>query len=133
MAQLPPDDIEELGQLPMMLENWRHYKRTIPVCGAILLDESMEKVLLVRGYKSSSGWGFPRGKINQNEPLETCAIRETVEETGFDVEDMLIPEHYIENNADGKLNRLYIIMGINPETAKFSPQLKSAAGVAVEV
>lgn len=32
--------------------------------------------LLVKGWKSSAGWGFPKGKINQLEELHMCAIRE---------------------------------------------------------
>ena len=34
------------------------------------------QVVLVKGWKSSSGWGFPKGKINQNEPSHECAVRE---------------------------------------------------------
>lgn len=32
--------------------------------------------ILVKGWKSSSGWGFPKGKINESEPTHECAIRE---------------------------------------------------------
>ena len=70
------------------------YKTRVPVCGAIMLNDAMDKVLssfllsvlsltiyplqcvLVKGWKSSSGWGFPKGKINETEPRPTCAIRE---------------------------------------------------------
>jgi ADP-ribose pyrophosphatase YjhB (NUDIX family) len=41
------------------------------------IDSSyMVQVVLVKGWKSSSGWGFPKGKINQNEPSHECAARE---------------------------------------------------------
>jgi hypothetical protein len=30
----------------------------------------------VKGWKSSSNWGFPKGKINETEPPASCAIRE---------------------------------------------------------
>jgi mRNA-decapping enzyme subunit 2 len=52
------------------------YKTRVPVCGAIMLNDSMDKCVLVKGWKSSSGWGFPKGKINETEPRPTCAIRE---------------------------------------------------------
>jgi mRNA-decapping enzyme subunit 2 len=69
------------------------YKTRVPVCGAIMLNDTWDKVLgsarltdyinltrhqcvLVKGWKSSSGWGFPKGKINEDEPKHTCAIRE---------------------------------------------------------
>ena len=41
-----------------------------------MLDPSMEKCLLVKGWKKDAGWGFPRGKISANEPDLQCAIRE---------------------------------------------------------
>jgi hypothetical protein len=32
--------------------------------------------VLVKGWKSSAGWGFPKGKINQDEEPHKCAVRE---------------------------------------------------------
>lgn len=37
---------------------------------------SLPQVVLVKGWKSSAGWGFPKGKINEQEPKHRCAIRE---------------------------------------------------------
>lgn len=36
----------------------------------------MDKVLLVKGWSNKSGWTFPKGKINKDEPEIECAIRE---------------------------------------------------------
>src|SRR5579863_1641204 len=41
-----------------------------------IISGCMVQVVLVKGWKSSSGWGFPKGKINQNEPPHECAARE---------------------------------------------------------
>jgi 8-oxo-dGTP pyrophosphatase MutT (NUDIX family) len=60
------------------------YKIRVPVCGAIILDELLENVLLVKGWNSQT-WTFPRGKINKGEPELTCALREVMEEVGFDL------------------------------------------------
>lgn len=30
----------------------------------------------MKGWKSSAGWGFPKGKINEQEPRPRCAARE---------------------------------------------------------
>lgn len=77
-------------------EEFLAYKVRVPVRGAILLDESMEQVLLVRGWKKGSSWSFPRGKINKDEPDLDCAIREVWEETGYDVRTAgLIPENEV--------------------------------------
>lgn len=50
--------------------------QTIPTMGAILLDPSMEKCLLVRGWSKAAGWGFPKGKISKEEADGACAARE---------------------------------------------------------
>ena len=52
------------------------YKQAVPVMGAILLNASMDKCLLVRGYKEGSAWGFPRGKLAKDETDAECAVRE---------------------------------------------------------
>ena len=44
--------------------------------GECISSGCMVQVVLVKGWKSSSGWGFPKGKINQNEPSHECAARE---------------------------------------------------------
>lgn len=40
------------------------------------MNRTWDKVVLVKGWKSSSAWGFPKGKINQNEDDRDCAVRE---------------------------------------------------------
>jgi mRNA-decapping enzyme subunit 2 len=52
------------------------YRFRIPVCGAIMLNSNLDKCVLVKGWSSKSGWGFPKGKINQDEEYDCCAIRE---------------------------------------------------------
>ena len=78
-------------------DSFMKYKTRVPVCGAIMLNDTWDKVggaftpyfvhyvtancwlpqcVLVKGWKSSAGWGFPKGKINEQEPRHRCAIRE---------------------------------------------------------
>jgi ADP-ribose pyrophosphatase YjhB (NUDIX family) len=52
------------------------YRFRIPVCGAIILNANLDKCLLVKGWSSKSSWGFPKGKINQEEEYDCCAARE---------------------------------------------------------
>ena len=61
------------------------YKTRVPVRGAIMLNESMDAAVLVKGWKKSASWSFPRGKINKDEKDLDCAIREVYEETGYDI------------------------------------------------
>ncbi|KAL9082794.1 MAG: hypothetical protein Q9159_006170 [Coniocarpon cinnabarinum] len=61
------------------------YKTRVPVRGAILLNDNMDQVLLVKGWKKGASWSFPRGKINKDEKDLDCAVREVYEETGYDL------------------------------------------------
>lgn len=67
-------------------ERFLKYKTRVPVRGAIMLNEAMDAVVLVKGWKKNANWSFPRGKINKEEPDLACAVREVYEETGYDLE-----------------------------------------------
>nr|CDJ90465.1 Dcp2 and NUDIX hydrolase domain containing protein [Haemonchus contortus] len=55
-----------------VIDEWRWYKSTVPTYGAILLDETLNHVLLVQGfYASKNSWGFPKGKVNEKFLNET--------------------------------------------------------------
>ncbi len=66
-----------ISQLDDIIVKWREYKSSVPTCGAILLDKTLNHVLLVQGFGGKS-WGFPKGKINENESLVNCAAREVI-------------------------------------------------------
>ncbi|KAM8872338.1 m7GpppN-mRNA hydrolase [Synchiropus picturatus] len=106
-----------------VLEQWKEYKMGVPTYGAIILDESLENVLLVQGYLAKSGWGFPKGKVNEDEPPHDCAVREVLEETGFDIKNRICKEQYIEQKITDQLVRLYIIPGVSKDT-KFYPKTR---------
>lgn len=64
------------SQVLDVLKEWREYKRSVPTYGAILLNEDMTQVLLVQSYWTKTSWGFPKGKVNQDEDPLNCAVRE---------------------------------------------------------
>ncbi|KAF9437096.1 mRNA-decapping enzyme subunit 2 [Entomortierella beljakovae] len=103
--------------------NFMEYKIRVPVCGAIILNEAMDKCILVKGWTARSGWGFPKGKINKDEPDTQCAVREVWEETGYDVADRIRDEDYVEQTIKDQRIRLYIIKGV-PEDTVFEPQTR---------
>ncbi|XP_015222375.1 m7GpppN-mRNA hydrolase [Lepisosteus oculatus] len=106
-----------------VLEQWKEYKMGVPTYGAIILDETLENVLLVQGYLAKSGWGFPKGKVNEDEAPHDCAAREVLEETGFDIRDRICKDTFIEQRITDQLARLYIIPGVPKET-KFNPKTR---------
>lgn len=105
------------------ISHFQNYKSVIPVRGAIILNKKMTKVLLVKGWKSNATWGFPRGKINKDEPDDLCAIREVYEEIGFDISPYLNPTEFVDITVRQKNFKLYIVHGI-PGSAKFCPQTR---------
>ncbi|KAI9017881.1 Dcp2, box A domain-containing protein [Phycomyces nitens] len=122
-----------------LLRQWAHeherayadfmqYRFRIPVCGAIMINSSLDKCVLVKGWSSKSGWGFPKGKINQDEEYDCCAIREVLEETGYDIEPLLKRQDYIELTMREQRIRLYLIVGV-PEDTDFVPRTRKEISV----
>lgn len=128
-------------EIEQAFANFMMYKTRVPVCGAILLNEALdqvsgrtfpllcsEKCLLVKGWSKSSGWGFPKGKINKDEPEIECAAREVYEETGYDVTPLLKTQDYIELTIREQRIRLYIITDV-PQDTPFAPQTRKEISV----
>ncbi|KAL3718979.1 hypothetical protein ACJRO7_003995 [Eucalyptus globulus] len=110
-----------------IFKDFTSYKVRVPVTGAIILDETYERCLLVKGWKGTS-WSFPRGKKNKDEEDHACAIREVLEETGFDVSNLLNKDEYIEMIFGQQRVRLYVIAGVKDDTA-FAPLTKKEISV----
>ncbi|EPE03286.1 decapping enzyme [Ophiostoma piceae UAMH 11346] len=108
-------------QLESAFDDFMKYKPTVPVRGAILLNDTMDEVLLVKGWKKTAHWGFPKGKINLNEDDLDCAIREVDEETGFDIRIAgLVPPRSEALSVSMKTRehdtKLFIFRGVSKST-----------------
>ncbi|XP_014207360.1 m7GpppN-mRNA hydrolase [Copidosoma floridanum] len=106
-----------------ILDQWRDYKQNVPTFGAIVFNEDLTKVLLVQSYWAKNSWGFPKGKINKDEDPSHCAVREVLEETGFDISNLIDKNDYIESVINEQLVRLYVISGVQKDT-KFQPKTR---------
>uniref|UniRef100_A0A1Q3FFG8 m7GpppN-mRNA hydrolase n=1 Tax=Culex tarsalis TaxID=7177 RepID=A0A1Q3FFG8_CULTA len=107
-----------------ILEDWKQYKLSVPTYGAIILSEDLKHVLLVQSYWAKSSWGFPKGKINENEEPLHCAIREVYEETGYDIKNLIVPTEYIELVINYQYTRLYLVSGV-PQSTVFVPRTRN--------
>jgi len=99
-----------LDKVDTAVSDFKAYKNKVPVYGAILLTREMKEILLVQGFRNQ--WGFPKGKVNKEEDELLCAIREVLEETGYDTKDLINKDHYIESSQNDRVTRLYIIVGV---------------------
>ncbi|XP_034181460.1 decapping mRNA 2 [Osmia lignaria lignaria] len=112
-----------VANIDNILDQWREYKQNVPTFGAIVLNEDLTKVLLVQSYWAKSSWSFPKGKVNEDEDPSHCAVREVLEETGFDISNLIDENEYIESVINEQLVRLYIISGVQKDT-KFQPKTR---------
>lgn len=105
-----------VDKLEDILTSWRNYKLSVPTYGAIILNTFLDKVLLVQAFWAKSSWGFPKGKINQEEEPHVCAAREVYEETGYDISEKINPDEYFDHTLNEQSVRLYIVSGVQEDT-----------------
>lgn len=107
-----------------VLEDWRQYKMSVPTYGAIILNEDLSQVLLAQGFCSKSTWSFPKGKVNEDELPHDCAVREVLEETGFDISSRIDENVYLKTVVNDQTVMLFLIPGVPTET-KFMPRTRN--------
>jgi len=81
------------------------------------VDGAIE-VLLVHpagNYNRRAPWGIPKGAPDPNEELEAAARRETLEETGLDIDGPLVDLGYVDYTRSKK--RVHGFAGKAPEGA----------------
>lgn len=133
-AQIPHiyHAIDTHGGSKSLVTDFLAYKARVPTCGAIIINKTLDAVLVVRGASNSrSTWGFPKGKISRDEEPLDCAVREVFEETGFDIRPMIIPEAYFQVESENSFVRLYFVpSGIDSRLGEaiFAPQTRCEIG-----
>lgn len=91
-----------------------------------MLNQDMDQVVLVKGWKRSATWSFPRGKINKDEPDLDCAVREVYEETGHDLTEasrIADNQDFVETTIRAQHIKLYIFPGV-PMNTRFEPRTR---------
>jgi len=88
----------------------------VPLRGAVLLNAGLDKCLMVKPWKGDK-WTFPRGKINERESEDDCAVREVWEETGVDIKGRIVPNHHVQCDiyGTGTIVKLFLVPGISEE------------------
>lgn len=99
------------------------YKLTVPTFGCALIDPTRTSVLLVKGFGRNSSWGFPKGKLSRNESEIECAVREVLEETGFDSSKLVSEQNSLSINCNDRVIKLYLAFDV-PRDYAFEPQCR---------
>lgn len=75
-------------------------------CSCVLILNSNNQILSVSRKDNHDDWGLPGGKLDDNESFIEAAIRETFEETGYNIK--IIDEfNYFESKDSDFLVRTY--------------------------
>ena len=69
------DDSQVINDLNAFAKNYLLVK----AAGGVVTDDEARVLLIYRRGK----WDLPKGKVEENEPIELCAHREVIEETGL--------------------------------------------------
>lgn len=84
----------------------------IEKAGSVLINVKDKKIALI--YKNGF-YGFPKGHIEDNESIQECAVRETIEETCHDchlIDDSYRAVLHYKNNQNNEIT-LYIFLSID--------------------
>ena len=97
-----------------------------PVAAAIAVVLRGGEILLVRraNQPDAGKWGFPGGKIEPGEPVQTAAAREVAEETGLVVRPLhaFTAVDAFHRNASGQLVTHYVLIAVLCEWISGVPQ-----------
>ena len=106
------------------------FKARVPTAGAALLDPTLTKVLMVKGYKKDASWGFPRGKLSKGETASECAAREVLEETGIDISGFVdeTSSPRIEVDVSSQQTTLFIVAGAASEETPVAALVRGEIG-----
>ncbi|XP_021897739.1 mRNA-decapping enzyme subunit 2 [Carica papaya] len=105
-----------------IFKDFTSYKVRVPVTGAIILDETFERVRLFQNFLCSDLLVLQFSFMFADSILFVSHIQ-VQEETGFDVSKLLKKDEFIELIFGQQRVRLYIIAGVRDDTA-FAPQTK---------
>eukprot|EP01112_Ceratiomyxa_fruticulosa_P014537 TRINITY_DN4171_c0_g1_i2.p1 TRINITY_DN4171_c0_g1~~TRINITY_DN4171_c0_g1_i2.p1 ORF type:complete len:452 (+),score=96.59 TRINITY_DN4171_c0_g1_i2:336-1691(+) len=110
------------GSYEALMRRFDSYKRSLPRCGAVILNQDLTKVLLVLEIRG--GWGFPKGKLKEGEEDHVVAIREVFEEIGFDIGPFISQDEFIERYSKGTRRKLFIVPYVS-EAINFVPTVRN--------
>ena len=83
---------------------------TVLKAGAVILSKNNPDKIVIIYRKSEDDFSLPKGHLEARETLEQCAIRETKEETGLDIELLsTLSVVTYTNNSDGYVETTYYL------------------------
>lgn len=96
----------------------------VTAAGGVVTDDEARVLLIYRRGK----WDLPKGKVEENEPIELCAHREVIEETGLNEltlrKALAITYHTYTEKGKDILKETHWFLFDAPGKQKLEPQLE---------
>ena len=103
-------------QRALKYREWQEYLKRIPRLGAICLNPSADKVLMIQPFgRNRKCLQFPRGKLHAGEVHAKAAAREVWEECGIRIENLMDENLFFEATIDQTLHKLYLVYPVMEE------------------
>ena len=97
-------------------KEWQDYLRRVPRLGAICINPSLDKVLMIQPFgRNRKCLQFPRGKLHAGEDHVKAAAREVWEECGIRIENLIDEHNFFEATIDTTLHKLYVVYPVMEE------------------
>ncbi|MCM5558967.1 NUDIX hydrolase [Pleomorphomonas sp. JP5] len=94
----------------------QHSSAPPPIAATIAAVFHEDRILLVRRANppDAGRWGFPGGKIEAGEPIETAAVRELLEETGIrgQARQVFTAVDALDFDESGELRRHFVLIAV---------------------
>ena len=112
------DKVREVHNVKKFKEKYH----LIQAAGGVVTDNKGRVLLIFRRNK----WDLPKGKVEDNEPIELCAEREVKEETGLKElllrNPLLITYHTYKEKGESILKETHWFLLDAPPNQEFQPQ-----------
>lgn len=83
------------------------YRNPVPTVDIII--QVKEKIVLIERKNPPHGWALPGGFVDYGESLEEAAMREAMEETGLDLDNLKQFRAYSKPNRDPRQHNISIV------------------------
>ena len=116
--------INNFSDIDEIVSGYSKYKSSIPCAGIIILDSSLEQVLLVKGAWKGAKWGFPKGKLKTSENPLDGALREVKEEIGVEIRSLIDPSFRVTKICGGKNITMFLACNV-PWSGSYAPKVRN--------
>ena len=111
-------------KLKLLLDDENVCDRPHPGVGIIIKSKLGQFLLMKRlGAHGEGTWGFPGGKLEKDESIEECAIREAKEETDLDICDVYLDKFTNDIFTEDDLHYVTLFVRCNIATTSGVPKI----------